>query len=257
MTFPTLRRLTIIVPVYNEKATIAALLTRVAEAPLPPEITREIIVVDDASTDGTTDVLRELVATQENLKLCVHPVNVGKGAALRTGFTHATGDWILIQDADFEYDPQDYIALCQPILDGTADGVYGSRFVSGQRVTERWHAAANRLLTWFSNRMTGLRLTDMECCYKLIPRSALGRIRLCEKRFGFEPEITAKLARLGLRITEVPVCAITVALTPRARKSAGAMPSALCAASCATACETTRRHPMRCTTLSTHKRGVE
>jgi glycosyltransferase involved in cell wall biosynthesis len=160
--------------------------------------------VDDGSTDGTRELLEELAAARPDVKVILQDRNRGKGAALRAGFAAADGDLVLIQDADFEYDPADYPALLRPILDGTADVVYGSRFTD-PRQHRGWHRRMNRFLTGLSNLTTGLRLTDMECCYKLIPHRLLQGMTLVEDRFGFEPEITAKLARLRPRIVEVPV----------------------------------------------------
>jgi glycosyltransferase involved in cell wall biosynthesis len=195
-------RVSIIVPVYNEKSTILELLRRVRAVKL--SISKEVIVVDDCSRDGTREVLRRL--KQPQVKVVFHDRNRGKGAALRTGFEHATGDIVLIQDADLEYNPQEYTSLLAPILDGRADAVYGSRFLGGaHRVLFFWHYIGNKLLTTFSNMVSNLNLTDMETCYKVIRADVLKRVRLRSERFGFEPEITIKLARLGCRIYEVPI----------------------------------------------------
>jgi glycosyltransferase involved in cell wall biosynthesis len=195
-------KVSIIIPVYNERATIIEILKRVQAVKLG--IDREIVVVDDCSGDGTRDILAGL--KRKNVKVVFHEVNRGKGAALRTGFERATGDIVLIQDADLEYDPREYPALLAPILDGRADVVYGSRFLGGpHRVLFFWHSVGNRMLTTFSNMTTNLNLTDMETCYKVFRREVLSRIKLRSERFGFEPEITVKLAKLGCRIYEVPI----------------------------------------------------
>ena len=195
-------KVSIIIPVYNEKTTILEILKRVQAVKL--DLDREIVVVDDFSRDGTRDILAGLKS--KNVKVVLHEVNRGKGAALRTGFEKATGDIVLIQDADLEYDPQEYPALLRPILDGRADVVYGSRFLGGpHRVLFFWHSVGNRILTTFSNMTTNLNLTDMETCYKVFRREILSKIKLRSERFGFEPEITIKLAKLGCRIYEVPI----------------------------------------------------
>jgi glycosyltransferase involved in cell wall biosynthesis len=195
-------KVSIIIPVYNERATIIEILKRVQAVKLG--IDREIVVVDDCSGDGTRDILAGL--KRKNVKVVFHEINRGKGAALRTGFERATGDIVLIQDADLEYDPREYPALLAPILDGRADVVYGSRFLGGpHRVLFFWHSVGNRMLTTFSNMTTNLNLTDMETCYKVFRREVLSRIKLRSERFGFEPEITVKLAKLGCRIYEVPI----------------------------------------------------
>jgi len=195
-------RLSVIVPVYNEKDTIRELIRRVREVPIP----KEIIVVDDASTDGTRDLLAE-IASQPGLRVVYHAENRGKGAALRTGFGEATGDIVIIQDADLEYDPAQYRQLIQPIVEGVADVVYGSRFlpIGPHRVLYFWHFVGNHLLTTMSNVFTGLNLTDMETCYKVFRRDVIRQIRLRQDRFGFEPEVTAKIARLHCRIYEVAI----------------------------------------------------
>lgn len=198
-------KLSIVIPVFNEAATVRSLVNTVAAVHL--DLEKEIIVVDDASTDGTRQVLEKMAAENPALKAQYHAVNRGKGAALRTGFSVATGDWILIQDADLEYDPQEYPRLLAPILEGRADVVFGSRFLGGgpHRVVYFWHYLGNRFLTTLSNMTTNLNLTDMEVCYKVFKREILQSIPLRENRFGFEVEITAKVAKRHLKIYEVPI----------------------------------------------------
>ena len=196
-------KLSVVIPVYNEAETIAAVVERVRRVP----IEKEIVAVDDCSTDATPARLAELAARGDDLRVILHDRNRGKGAALRTGFEAATGDVVIIQDADLEYDPFDYPRLLAPIVEGRADVVYGSRFAGGEshRVLYFWHSLGNRFLTLLSNMCTGLNLTDMETCYKVFRREVLDRIRIEENRFGFEPEVTAKVARLRVRIYEVGV----------------------------------------------------
>jgi glycosyltransferase involved in cell wall biosynthesis len=195
-------RLSIIVPVYNERQTIEEIVRRVQAVDLNLE--KEIIVVDDGSTDGTGEILQTLELP--GLRTVIHEKNKGKGAALRSGFDLAEGEIILIQDADLEYDPREYPQLLEPILDGRADVVYGSRFLGGpHRVLYFWHYVGNRFLTTFSNMLSNLNLTDMETCYKVFRRDILQKIKLKSPRFGFEPEITVKLAKLHCRIYEVPI----------------------------------------------------
>jgi glycosyltransferase involved in cell wall biosynthesis len=197
--------------VYNEETTVQTLVSLVVNAPLPGGLRREIICVNDCSTDGTRAKLEELpkLFPQADFRIIHKPVNEGKGAALRDGFRQATGDVVIVQDADLEYDPADYPKLLQPILDDKADVVYGSRFTGGQphRVLYFWHTLGNRFLTMFSNMFTNLNLTDMEVCYKVFRKSVLDRVRIKCGRFGFEPEITAKIARIRprLRIYEVGI----------------------------------------------------
>jgi len=193
-------KLSVVIPVYNERDTIEEILRRVEATGLA----HEIIVVDDASTDGTREVLDGLA--QGRIKLLRHEKNRGKGRALRTGFEAATGDVVLVQDADLEYDPSDYPALLKPIVDGVADVVIGSRFLGGpHRVFYFWHSLGNKLLTTFSNLMTNLNLTDMECCYKVFRAEVLRGLVLRGERFGIEPELVARVAQLRCRIYEVPV----------------------------------------------------
>ena len=196
--------LSVIIPCYNEKATIGTLLEAVARSPVE---NREVIVVDDYSTDGTRELLQNELRDGIDV-LVMHEVNQGKGAALRSGFEKASGDFVIIQDADLEYDPDDYAKLLEPMLDGKADVVYGSRFLGGDshRVLFFWHSMGNRFLTFMCNMFSNLNLTDMETCYKLFRRDIVRRISLQEDRFGFEPEITLKISRIpDIRIYEVGI----------------------------------------------------
>ncbi len=196
-------KLSIVMPCYNEIHTISKIISLVLAVELPIE--KELIIVDDFSSDGTRDYLDAL--DSDEIKVIFHHENFGKGAALRTGFTKATGDIIIIQDADLEYDPKEYIKMITPILYGNADVVYGSRFAGGEshRVLYFWHSLGNRALTLLSNLFTNLNLTDMEVCYKAFRRKILEDINLNEDRFGFEPEFTAKIARLHLIVYEVGI----------------------------------------------------
>jgi len=195
-------QLSVVIPVYNEEATIAALIARVRAVP----IDKEIIVVDDCSSDGTRRNLEQIARSGE-VRALYHERNQGKGAALRTGFREARGEIVIVQDADLEYDPAEYPKLIEPILDGRADVVYGSRFAGGEshRVLYYWHYLGNRLLTELSNMFTNLNLTDMETGYKAFRRDLLREIAIEESRFGFEPEITAKIAKLNCRVYEVGI----------------------------------------------------
>ncbi len=198
-------KISIVIPCFNENQTIGAVLQRILECDL--ELEKEIIIVDDFSTDGTRDSLTEMQKKNPGIKVIYHEHNQGKGAALRTGFKIATGHILIVQDADLEYSPTDYPKLLKPILDGRADVVYGSRFIGGEshRVLYFWHSIGNKFLTLLSNMFTNLNLTDMEVCYKVFKREVLEIIELTENRFGFEPEFTAKISRQGLRIYEVGI----------------------------------------------------
>jgi glycosyltransferase involved in cell wall biosynthesis len=194
-------KLSIVIPVYNERQTIQEILRRVRAVEMP----KEIIIVDDGSVDGTREILQGLPPA-DDVKIVLQPRNMGKGAALRAGFALVSGDIVVIQDADLEYDPAEYSLLIRPILENKADVVYGSRFLGGpHRVLFFWHYVGNKLLTTFSNMMTDLNLTDMETCYKAFRSQVLHKIRLRENRFGFEPEFTAKVAGARFRIYEVPI----------------------------------------------------
>ena len=198
--------LSVVIPVFNEKTTIRDIVQRVQVAPVPG-VLKEVILVDDFSTDGTREILREEFEGHDGLKVFYHDCNRGKGAALRTGFAQSTGDIVIVQDADLEYDPNEYPKLIGPILEGKADVVYGSRFLGGElkRVQFHWHSVGNKILTTFSNMFTKLNLTDMETCYKAFRGDLIRAITIEEDRFGFEPEVTAKVAKMKCRIYEVGI----------------------------------------------------
>jgi glycosyltransferase involved in cell wall biosynthesis len=198
----TFKKLSIVMPVYNEKDTVEKIIARVMNVDVGLE--KELVIVDDFSQDGTRDILAKL--NDARIKVFFHPENLGKGSALQTGFSKAAGDIVLVQDADLEYDPNEYPVLLHPILDGRADVVYGSRFLSGpHRVLFFWHSVGNKLLTTFSNMLSNLNLTDMETCYKVFKKDVLDKIKLKSKRFGFEPEVTIKISKMKVRIYEVPI----------------------------------------------------
>jgi len=196
-------KVSIVIPCFNEKDNIKKIINAVKDSPIP---NKEIIIVDDFSNDGTREILKQEI---ENLvdKIIYHKKNKGKGAALRTAIEQASGDYVIIQDADLEYNPQEYPLLLQPLVDGKADVVYGSRFMGGKphRVLYYWHSVANKFLTTLSNMCTNVNLTDMETCYKVFKRDIIQSIKIEEDRFGFEPEITAKIARMKCRIFEVGI----------------------------------------------------
>jgi glycosyltransferase involved in cell wall biosynthesis len=213
-----MRLLSIVIPVYNEETYLAAVIRKVAHQPLPGGLEREIIMVNDASTDGTWSVMEALPAQFPHIRfeLINKPVNQGKGAALRDAWAAARGDILIIQDADFEYDPSDYPKLLEPILQGKADAVFGSRFIGEpHRVMYFWHQLANNFLTTLSNMLTNLNLTDMEVCYKVFSREVYSRITIKSPRFGVEPELTAKVARLRLNGRHVRVYETGVAYAGR------------------------------------------
>ena len=196
-------KLSVVMPVYNEQATLSEVISRVLAVPL--EI--ELICVDDGSDDGSREILSQLQAAHPPIRVLLQPKNMGKGAALRRGIQEATGDFVIIQDADLEYDPADYPALLHPLLEGKADVVYGSRFLGSgpHRVLYFWHSVANWILTLISNALTNMNMTDMETCYKVFRREILQSIPIDEDRFGFEPEITVKIAKRHVRVYEVGI----------------------------------------------------
>jgi glycosyltransferase involved in cell wall biosynthesis len=199
--------LSILIPVYNERTVVERSLSLVLGAPLPENMDRELVVVDDCSTDGTSEILKRLAAADPRFRLLRHEVNQGKGAALRTAIKHATGDFCLVQDADLEYDPSEYIKLLRPLLSGHADAVFGSRYMAGEqtRLLPFWHSMINKGLTLVSNMFSNLNVTDMETCYKVFRTDLLKSIPIRSDRFGFEPEITMKASKRKLRVYEVPI----------------------------------------------------
>lgn len=205
-----IRTLSIVIPAYNEENTIVSILNRIAQVHLINDIKKEIIIVNDCSRDNTDRYIREYLSAYPDLDICyrVHEINQGKGAAIHTGIKMATGDCLIIQDADMEYDPREYNILLKPMVEGYADVVYGTRFYGGKphRILFFWHSLGNKLLTFISNMFTGLNLTDMETCYKLFHIDVIKHLPLTEERFGFEPEVTARIARVsGIRIYEVGI----------------------------------------------------
>lgn len=207
---PEFRKLSIIIPCYNEEKTVHLILEKVVAVKLLNNISKEIVLVNDCSGDGTSSAIENFFSSHPGaeFKLYNHEVNKGKGAAIHTGIQHATGDYVVIQDADLEYNPEEWNILIQPVLDGYADVVYGSRFLGGRahRILFFWHSIGNKILTFFSNMFSNLNLTDMETCYKLFRRDIIQSLKLKESRFGFEPEVTAKVSKVkGVRIYEVGI----------------------------------------------------
>jgi len=203
-------KLSIIIPAYNEAATIHLILNKVKAVRLIQDIQKEIIIVNDCSTDDTEGSIKRYIEQNPEMGIVYmkHEINQGKGAAIHTGITHASGEYLIIQDADLEYDPEEYNILLKPVVDGFADVVYGSRFMGGNphRILFFWHSIGNKMLTFLSNMLTNLNLTDMETCYKLFRADIVKSFRFREKRFGFEPEVTARIARVpGIRIYEVGI----------------------------------------------------
>jgi glycosyltransferase involved in cell wall biosynthesis len=199
--------LSILIPVYNERTVVERSLSLVLAAPLPESMERELVIVDDCSTDGTSEILKRLAESDHRIRLHRHAVNQGKGAAVRTAIEKAQGDFCLVQDADLEYDPSEYCKLMRPLMDGHADAVFGSRYLAGEqsRVLPFWHSMINKYLTLISNMFSNLNVTDMETCYKVFRKEVLQGIQIRSDRFGFEPEITAKIAKHSWRIYEVPI----------------------------------------------------
>jgi glycosyltransferase involved in cell wall biosynthesis len=207
---PSMKKLSIIIPVYNEEKTIHLILDKIKAVWLPEGMAKEIIIIDDCSSDNTISSINNYITTNPDMGILFlkHPKNKGKGAALHTGISSATGEYTIIQDADLEYDPKEYEILLQPVLDGFADVVYGSRFMGGNahRILFFWHTIGNKFLTFLSNMFSNMNLTDMETCYKLFNTHMLQSLKLKENRFGFEPEVTAKIARIPkVRIYEVGI----------------------------------------------------
>ncbi len=208
--FRTMTKLSIIIPAYNEGKTIHLILDKIKKVQLMNDLEKEIIIINDCSEDNTEEIIENYIKKNADLFIIYlkHAINKGKGAALHTGIEKASGEFLIIQDADLEYDPDEYLILLQPIIDGFADVVYGSRFMGGKphRVLFFWHSVGNKFLTFLSNAFTNLNLTDMETCYKVFRTDLIQPIKLVEKRFGFEPEITAKIARIPkIRIYEVGI----------------------------------------------------
>jgi glycosyltransferase involved in cell wall biosynthesis len=199
--------LSILIPVYNERTVVEKSLAQVLAAPLPENMDRELVIIDDCSTDGTFDILKRLAEREPCIRLYRHEVNQGKGAAVRTAIQRASGDFCLVQDADLEYDPSEYPKLLKPLLDGHADAVFGSRYLAGEqtRILPFWHSMINKFLTGVSNMFSNINTTDMETCYKVFRTDLLKSIPIRSDRFGFEPEITMKCAKRKLRIYEVPI----------------------------------------------------